>query len=299
MPVTRQKILIGRAQHADQQLVLHRTSIHEQILVLRRPPIECRQPRKPRHLHALALRLDLDRVLAEFAAQHGAQTLQPRFGQRALLGLQLDNRPLVRLEMEGYIRPRQRQPPHRVRNRLRLRSLGLHEFQACRRRIEKIAHIHPRTIAGEPAPRSRLRPVNATRIYRDLKRPIGAPRTAEDRQPRHRSDRRQRLAPETHRADIQQVDMPVIVGGQLRRRMPLDRHRQLVHRHAIAVILDHQPDQTAALDPNPDGARASIQRVLDQLLGGRSRALNHFARSDAVHRVRRQPADASFRVFQG
>ena len=93
--------------------------------------------------------------------------------------------------------------------------------------------------------------------------------------------------------------MPLIVRRQLGCRMPLDRDRQFVHRHAVAVILNHQANQPTALDPHADGARASIQRVLDQLLGGCSRTLNNLARSNPVHRVRRQAADASFGLLEG
>ena len=113
MPVAREEVLIRRADHAHQQPVFHGPPVDEQILVLRAPPIERRQAGEPRHTHAFAFRIDLDRVLAELLAQHSAQSLQPRLIPQ--LGRKLDDRPLFRFQMEGYVRSRERQTPHSVR----------------------------------------------------------------------------------------------------------------------------------------------------------------------------------------
>ncbi len=93
--------------------------------------------------------------------------------------------------------------------------------------------------------------------------------------------------------------MPVIVSGQLRGGMPLDRHRQLIGAHAVAIVLDHQARQPAAFDAHAHRPGAGIQSVFNQFLGRGRGPLNHLAGGNAVHRLRRQPADLSGRGFQG
>ena len=60
---------------------------------------------------------------------------------------------------------------------------------------------------------------------------------------------------------------------------------------AAAVVFDCDQPQAAAFDAHRDAVRASIERVFDQLFHGRSRALDHLARGDAVHGFWRQTAD--------
>ena len=93
--------------------------------------------------------------------------------------------------------------------------------------------------------------------------------------------------------NVEQVDIAIIIRRQFRRRMPLDGDRQLLGTHAVAIVLDHQTRQPAALDAHADRPRTRIQRILNQLLGGGSRTLDNLARRNAVHRRRRQPANAS------
>ncbi len=70
--------------------------------------------------------------------------------------------------------------------------------------------------------------------------------------------------------------------------MALDGNRQIIHRHALAVIFDQYALEPASLDTDQDIARTSIQRVLDQLLGSSRRTLHNLTRSDAVDRLGRQ-----------
>ena len=66
---------------------------------------------------------------------------------------------------------------------------------------------------------------------------------------------------------------------------------QLVGRDAVAVVL--HPDQPLAAVGigDVDPPRAGVERVLDQLLHRRGRALHHLARRDAVRRRRVELAD--------
>ncbi len=95
--------------------------------------------------------------------------------------------------------------------------------------------------------------------------------------PRHRADRRQRLAAEAERADVEQV-----VVGELRGGVALDREREIVARHAGAVVGDADQAAAAAVGDDLDLGRAGIERVLDQLLDHARRPLDHLAGGDAV-----------------
>ena len=63
--------------------------------------------------------------------------------------------------------------------------------------------------------------------------------------------------------------------------MPRQRQRQVIRRHAAAIVAD--PDQRLAAlgDGDLDPGGTGIQRVLDQFLDRRGRALDHLAGRDA------------------
>ena len=107
-----------------------------------------------------------------------------------------------------------------------------------------------------------------------------------DREPRDRADRGQRLAAEAERADVEQV-----VLGQLRGGVALDAERQIGARHAGAVVGHADEPPPAAVGDDLDARRAGVERVLDQLLHGARRALDHLAGGDAVDDVLGQLAD--------
>ena len=68
----------------------------------------------------------------------------------------------------------------------------------------------------------------------------------------------------------------------------LDRQRQFIRRHAGAVVDDRDQPLAAFLDGDVDARGPGIDRVLDQLLDRRCRALDDLARGDAVDENRRQ-----------
>ena len=86
-----------------------------------------------------------------------------------------------------------------------------------------------------------------------------------------------RLAAEAERADVEQV-----VVGQLRGGVALDREREIVARHADAVVADADQPAAAAVGQNLDAGRAGIEGVLHQFLDDARRPLDHLARGDAV-----------------
>ncbi len=64
--------------------------------------------------------------------------------------------------------------------------------------------------------------------------------------------------------------------------MALERQRELVGGDAAAVVRDADEGLAAVGDGDLDPGRASVDGVLDQLLDGRGRALDHLAGGDAV-----------------
>ena len=73
--------------------------------------------------------------------------------------------------------------------------------------------------------------------------------------------------------------------------MPLDRERELVGGHAATVVGDRYQRPPAVAQHDVDRTGAGIDRVLDQFLDRRGRALDHLARGDPVDQRRGQPAD--------
>jgi hypothetical protein len=104
---------------------------------------------------------------------------------------------------------------------------------------------------------------------------VGVPR--DDGQMRHRADRRERLAAEAERADVEEVVVRKLGGG-----VTLDRKRKVGARHAGAVVAHPNEPPPAAVGHHLDAGRTGVERVLDQLLHHARRPLHHLARGDAV-----------------
>ena len=108
-------------------------------------------------------------------------------------------------------------------------------------------------------------------------------------QSRHRRNRRQRLAAEPQGRDRQQI----VGTADLRRRVPLERQQGIVAHHAAAVIGDLDQLLAAAFHLHPNAPRPRVQRVFQQFLHHRSRALHHLAGGDLVGDVFRENVNAA------
>ena len=64
--------------------------------------------------------------------------------------------------------------------------------------------------------------------------------------------------------------------------MPLDRKGEIGFVQPMPVVDDPDEPPPAGFDRDFDRFRASVERVLDQFLDRRGRALDHLARGDAV-----------------
>ncbi len=98
----------------------------------------------------------------------------------------------------------------------------------------------------------------------------------------------QRLATEAHGRD----DGEPFRVGELRGGVPLERERGVGGVHP-ATVVDHPHErESALLHLDLDLPSPGIERVLDQLLHDRGRALDHLAGGDLVHEAGWQEQDA-------
>ena len=285
MAVARQVIGVGGAHHADQQLVAHRPAVDEEKLPERIGARQRRQRGEALDAQALAPADHLDGVGLKLGAQNIGQPRKPS-GRARQGGRPGHRRALFAREREGHVGPAHREPAHHVADRLGLGAVGLEKLEPRRRRVEQVADFDARALAQRGG--LGLRFLAAVDLDRPGVRLAGVPRR--DRKPRHRTDRRQRLAAKAERADVVEV-----VVRQLRGGVALDRERQIGARHAGAVVGDADEAAAAAVGHDLDARRAGIERVLDQFLHDARRPLDHLARGDAVDDAFGQLADGHLR----
>jgi len=111
--------------------------------------------------------------------------------------------------------------------------------------------------------------------------------TAAQIEARDRGDAGQRLAAKAQRADLRQLARVAQLAG----RVAHDRQQQVVGMDALAVVTHRDKPEPALLELNIDAARASVDRVVDQLLDHRRRPLDDLARGDLVDGQRAQEGD--------
>ena len=108
-----------------------------------------------------------------------------------------------------------------------------------------------------------------------------------ERESAHGADGRERLAPEPKGLDV--VDRAL--RGELAGRVTFDRKGELVRGDARSVIGHVDAGETAFLEGDRHGGRARVERVLDQLLHDRGRALDDLSRRDPFDRRRVEASD--------
>ena len=165
---------------------------------------------------------------------------------------------------------------------LGLAAVGFQELEPGGRGGEEIARLDPRAERLAAGLDRAFRPVLDDEP--EARRRARGPRA--DFEPRHRGDRRQRLAAEAEGHDRGQVAV-----GDFRGRMALDGKLEIRFVHAAPVVGNADEPPPARLDRDLDMARAGVERVLDELLDRRGRPLDHFARGDAVNKQRIETAN--------
>ena len=179
-------------------------------------------------------------------------------------------------ELGTRLRPRQRVALHHLERAAQLGLGALQELAPRRHVEEERAHLDRGAARGAPPARRRARGrprcAPATRRRRA--------RRVEQLDPRHRGDRGQRLAAKPERR--RPAPGP--------RRSGSCRWRGGRRRAATSSRPMPEPSSSTAiralaagLELDRDAARAGVERVLDQLLDHRGRALDHLAGGDLAH----------------
>ena len=143
--IPRQKVRIGRAQGPLQQTVPHRTAIDEQILMGRIAARIGRQAAIARQTYTLAFLIKQQGIGLELWPQDRGQPCQAPL-VALVLGSQSQGPASVQIEAEGRILMRHGLALDLVGNGHGFGPLGLHELQTSRCGIEKVPHLHPRTV---------------------------------------------------------------------------------------------------------------------------------------------------------
>ena len=267
MAVAGEQVLIGGADGADQQPVLHRPAVDEQILVVGDAAVEGRQAGDAAQSGGAAGIIDGEAVLRELAV---GQRRDP--GRAVLAGLDRQGAAAVMLEGEADVRPRHGEPLHDIEAGAIFAALGAQELAPGGNPGEQL-------LDGDAgAGRQRRRPLPRELAVVDDPRPaVGAANPALDRHPGDAGDRRQRLAAEAQGGDV--LDR---VARQLRGGVTFERQRDFRRRHAAAVVGDLDPLQSAPRQSDRDSRRAGVDRVFNQLFQRTGRSFHHFTGGDAV-----------------
>ena len=122
------------------------------------------------------------------------------------------------------------------------------------------------------------RGADAAGSTRELSARTRGRRATGDAQPRHRTDRWQRLAAKSKRCNR----LEILERGDLAGGVALHGERQLVGLDADAIVAHPHQAEAALLDVDLDAPRAGIERVLDQLLDDGGRPLDDLAGGDLI-----------------
>ena len=274
VPVSGKHVCVSAPDRADQETVLHRPPVDEEILVVGDPTIEGRQSRNAAKRDAFALEMYGDTILD----QHSIR--ERRDARRLILSLRRQSAPSIMFDRKANVGPRHREPFHDV-------DAG-RIFAA--RRAEKLAAR--RDFFEQPfdqdtrARRERMRAFIDQRAVIDHAHPALATRDpALDRHPRDAGNRGQGLAAKAHRRHGFDG-----VGRQFRCGVAIESQSDVARSHAAAVITDVNAVGTTRRKPHVDPRCPGINRVFDQFLERGRRAFDNLARCDAINQVFGQAA---------
>ena len=165
-----------------------------------------------------------------------------------------------------------------------LGGVGLQELAARGRGEEQLAHFHARAARAGGGLEFAAAGVQPVRVR------VGCGARG-DGHVGHRRDRGQRLATKAHGGDRLQVMQAADLAGGV----ALERHGQLLHRNAAAVVFHHDGAHAASHQLDLDVAGAGVQRVVHQLAHDRGRPLDDLARGDLADQLVGQFADGTGR----
>ena len=268
MAIPRQHVGIGAAHRADQQAVLYRTAIDEQVLVIGYAPVERGQTRHASQPRRAAFQIDDDAILRQLARH------QLRHACRQFLA-RLDGKGAasVMFQHEADVGPGHGQAAHHVQAGGIFAASAAQELAPRRNLAEQVFH------ADTGSGWQRGWPFLHHDAVIDHAPPAftGIAGSAFQRQPGNAGDGRQRFTAKAQGRD--HLDMFV---RQLGRGVAFQRQGHLRRVHPAAVVRHFDTGQPTLGQLDGDAGRTCVDGVFDQLLQRRSRAFDHFARSNAV-----------------
>jgi hypothetical protein len=268
-------ILIGGTQAADQQPVLHRAAVDEQILVIGNAAVEGRQACDAAEADLAADMIDADRVANELAIGERRHPLRT-----TLVGLDGQRAAAVMLDGEADLGSRHGKPADGIEASGIFGARRAQELLAGGYAGEQALHLDPgaRRQGGRPFRRDHAIIDRAGPAFRTA-------HAALNREPGDAGDRWQRLAAKTERLD--RLDRII---GKLGGGMAFEGQGHLGRAHAAAVVDHFKPANSPFEQADGYAGGACVNGVLDQLLESARRALDHLARGDAVDEMFGQAA---------
>ena len=264
-------------RRAHQKRVADRAAAHEHVgltaggLRLRRPLAESR------HLYGPFAVGDRQQRVGHLTSPQRVHAIDGPFRRR-----RIEQHPAVAGEGERDVRPREGEQGQRLAHRARF-GRGSAQELAPGGSIEK-----------QPAHRDGGAALARGFLSRfdlpagDAQAGRGAPvHRGLELEARDRRDRGERLAAEAEGVDADQVRRVADLAGGV----PLQGEARVLRGHPFTVVAHADEGLTAVFQLHPHGARAGVERVLDQLLDDRRRPLDHLARGDLVGHRGRQDGD--------
>ena len=269
VPVARQHFGIGATHRTDQQPVLHRTAVDEQILVIGNAPVESRQPCDAAKAYPLARGIYRDTILDQRAVGE-------RGDARDLIACRDRQRPSpIMVEREGYVGPCHRQPLHDIDAGGIFAARTAEKFGTGGHTGEQSLDFDARSR------RQRSRTIgNNIAIIDSARPPFPASDSTLDGQPRNARNRGQRLATKAHRADI--LDELI---GQFRRGVAFERQSDVARVHPAPVVDDLNPVDPATRQNHRNPRGSGIYGVLDKLFQRCRRTFDNLASGDAIDQM--------------
>ena len=275
MAVTREHIGIGATDRPDQQPVLDRPAIDEQILVIRDAPVESRQAGDaaqhqplPRDIHGHAI---IGKRMIDQRGNPGGLVVGSRDVQR---------RPPIMDDRKSNVRPGHRQPADDIQTGGIFGPCASQELAPGGNALEQ---------AIDPDARARRQAggtlVGQCAIVDNAHPSLGTAWPAFQRQPGDAGDRGQCFTAKAESRD--RLDHVI---RQLRRGVALKGQGHVGGRHPGAVIGHIDQIDAAICQPDTDPRRAGVDRVLDKFLQRAGRSFDHFARGDPIDQMFRQAA---------
>ena len=271
LPAVVHDVRIRQLDRVRHRAVTDRAAVAVQVLLVGAGAV-VRGPRDPAmQAQPGALVVDAHRMAGELRAQG---LVQAHIRQQVGLALPAPRRLAVVRDPQLHLGPGQRELAQPFLDVPELGALGAQELAPRRDVVEQVADLD-----GGPArvrPRHRRRDPATVDLDGVGVLVLLPPRG--DAEAAHRSDRRQRFAAKAEAGDALQV----LQRGDLAGGVARHRQRQFVRRDAAPVVADADQAGAALLqvDVHPPGT--GIQRVFDQLLDHRRRALDHLAGGDLV-----------------